>query len=398
MTVTELTQAEAAFRTLLNAARALMDGCPELTVFSGPLPDAPFAPRAAHAVPMLGTLQAMLPTPQAEDANANAAFVRAVHAVAPFAEWRRSYSEAEVGADFLARYGWFELLGPEGHFQCDTHRAYVGIWGSDLYYPWHAHEAEEIYYCAAGSAIFEAEGDAPAVLTPGQTKAHTGHQPHAMTTQGSPILTFVLWRGPGMAGKPAMTDPADALLTEVVALQDRTPALADFGRLSKALPKRSVTPHPIPAAALMAAEPALTSPGHAGLCAAIQAYGPHAHWRETYRGTAIPPGFLDRFGCFALAGPNAPFAAQDIAAFFVYMPPGLHYPWHEHPAEELYYILAGSARFRVGTEPERTLHAGDHVFHASGAPHMTVTDDAPMLALVLWRGDLATRPVLSSAP
>jgi len=195
--------AEAAFRNLLGAAHGLMTHCPDLIAFSGPLPDAPFAPRAPHCIPMLGTLPDMLAAPQGS--GPNAAFLRAVHAAAPHSEWRRSYSEAEVGADFLARYGWFELLGPEGHFHSDTHRAYVGIWGRDLYYPWHAHEAEEVYYCAAGSAIFEAEGAAPVTLTPGQTQTHSANQPHAMTTQDAPILTFVLWRGRGMSGKPAMT-------------------------------------------------------------------------------------------------------------------------------------------------------------------------------------------------
>ena len=34
---------------------------------------------------------------------------------------------------------------------------------------------------------------------------------------------------------------------------------------------------------------------------------PFAHWRETYKDTDIGKDFLERFGCYCLIGPNAPF-------------------------------------------------------------------------------------------
>ena len=191
--------AEATFAELLSAAQALVETHPALKAFNGTLPDAPFVPRASHAIPMLGTLEQSFETADLDPLNAS--YAKAVQAAAPFAEWRRSYSEAEVGADFLARYGWFELLGPTGHYVSETVRAFVGIWGRDLYYPWHRHEAEEIYYVAAGTAIFEAEGDAPLHVQQNDAKQHSSNQLHAMTTQDAAILTLVLWRGAGLAGK-----------------------------------------------------------------------------------------------------------------------------------------------------------------------------------------------------
>jgi hypothetical protein len=36
----------------------------------------------------------------------------------------------------------------------------------------------------------------------GDTRMHNSNQPHALTMTDGPILTFVLWRGAGMAGLP----------------------------------------------------------------------------------------------------------------------------------------------------------------------------------------------------
>ena len=101
-------------------------------------------------------------------------------------------------------YGYHELYGPNGHFQTDQGRAYVGYWGRGLYYPWHRHEAEEIYAVVSGSGYFESQGAEAALLKMGDTRMHNSNQPHALTMTDGPILTFVLWRGAGMAGLPLM--------------------------------------------------------------------------------------------------------------------------------------------------------------------------------------------------
>ncbi|SFM52839.1 dimethylsulfonioproprionate lyase family protein [Shimia aestuarii] len=129
----------------------------------------------------------------------------AVRDVCDFADWQQTYTKDEVGADFLARYGYFELVGPTGHFQSDTIRAYIAYWGAHLYYPWHQHEAEELYYIIAGKALFEAEGCPPETLRPGDTRHHLSNQRHAMTTTDSPVLALVLWRGAGLTGLPRMS-------------------------------------------------------------------------------------------------------------------------------------------------------------------------------------------------
>ena len=130
--------------------------------------------------------------------------VEAFRAVSPQIGWRRTYSEDEVGADFLNRYGYAELFGPEGHFHSDQLRGYLAYWGEGLYYDWHRHEAEEIYFILSGGAEFHSQDRESIYAKPGDTIYHKAWQPHAMTTHAEPVLTFVLWRGEGMADVPRM--------------------------------------------------------------------------------------------------------------------------------------------------------------------------------------------------
>ncbi|MCQ0091745.1 dimethylsulfonioproprionate lyase family protein [Roseovarius sp. M141] len=130
--------------------------------------------------------------------------VDAVKVAAPLAHWQQTYTVAEVGRDFLNRYGWFELLGPTGHFRSVSMRAYIAWWGEGLHYAMHLHEAEEFYYILAGAAEFHAEGQPSAILGSEHNRHHASNQPHAMDTHGAPVLTLVLWRGAGLGGSARM--------------------------------------------------------------------------------------------------------------------------------------------------------------------------------------------------
>lgn len=152
--------------------------------------------RAPNPIPAIALVQALAGGGSAE----TAACVAAIAAAAPAANWQQSYTEDEVGRDFLNRYGYFELIGPTGHFLSGQTRAYIAYWGDHLYYPWHLHQAEEIYYVLAGQAQFESEGQEEAIVGPGGTRYHASNQPHAMTTFDQPILALVLWRGAGLDG------------------------------------------------------------------------------------------------------------------------------------------------------------------------------------------------------
>ncbi|MFW8595700.1 dimethylsulfonioproprionate lyase family protein [Cribrihabitans neustonicus] len=199
--------ARLAFDRTLAAARGLHAALPAMAAFQPWPDDLTWAGRAAAHVP--GAELLAYDPGQAAASGPAAAEVRALQetlaALAPYAEWRLTYTEAEVGADFLRRFGWFELAGPTGHFHSEQIRMTVGYWGRGLDYPWHQHGPEELYCVLSGHATFLAEGEAPLVLTPGDTRLHGANQPHAMVTGDEPVLCFVLWRGEGLAEDPRMS-------------------------------------------------------------------------------------------------------------------------------------------------------------------------------------------------
>ena len=136
--------------------------------------------------------------------RATAPVIRALRRAAPDLNWKQTYSEAEVGARFLATYGYVELFGPNGHFHSNEARGYLGYWGPDLIYDWHAHEAEELYFTLSGQAMFCARGASNVLLRPGEARQHLTEQPHFMATLDRPFLAYAVWRGAGIDGLPRM--------------------------------------------------------------------------------------------------------------------------------------------------------------------------------------------------
>ncbi len=194
-----MTPVDLAFARAYHAVGSLVAASPALMGFAG-WPAATPAQKSARPIPAADLLKTwsdghIAATQEVRDA---------VRDLSDFANWQQTYTAEEVGQDFLDRYGWFELVGPEGHFQSQDICAYIAYWGENLYYPWHLHEAEELYYILAGEAFFEAEGAQPVTLRPGDTRIHSANQPHQMTTGASPVRARGLWRGEGLSGVPRM--------------------------------------------------------------------------------------------------------------------------------------------------------------------------------------------------
>ena len=198
----------ALFETALDAVQRFHTKMPVVAAFQEWPTDIVWADRSGHQVP--GAVLAQTEPGQAATDGPLAAETRALQQaimdIAPYADWRLTYTEEEVGADFLQRFGWFELVGPDGHFHSTQTRMTVGYWGNGLYYPWHEHEPEELYCVLSGNGVFEVEGEPTLRLGPGQTRLHKSFQRHALTTEDQPILCFVLWRGDGLADDPRMSD------------------------------------------------------------------------------------------------------------------------------------------------------------------------------------------------
>lgn len=136
------------------------------------------------------------------------ALTRAILAAAPHAHWQQSYSEAQVGAEHLARYGWFNLVSPGGPFRSDALRVSVGYWGKGLCYPRHRHVPEEIYCVLAGGARFETDGRDPVEAGPGVLIHHPSNIWHGMAMDRAPLLVMAFWRGSGLVAASQLEDDA----------------------------------------------------------------------------------------------------------------------------------------------------------------------------------------------
>lgn len=157
--------------------------------------------RPPHLLPAAALLQ----TAPGRASTQSAPLLAALQALAPYLEWRHTYTVEEVGQHFLNTFGWFELAGPTGHFITYETRITIGYWGPGLEYDRHQHLAEELYTVVSGEAHFMSDGDPDETLSAGGTRYHASNQPHALRTQASPLLVLVFWRGDGLGEAPAMS-------------------------------------------------------------------------------------------------------------------------------------------------------------------------------------------------
>ncbi len=142
-----------------------------------------------------------LPTLATATTARTESLVTTLMAAAPNLAWGQTYSDSDVPAAFLARYGWTELVGQRGPFPHDRLALGFLLLGPGTEYPAHRHEAEELYIPLAGSALWQS-GPAPfEARSPGTAIHHPSWTPHAMRTRGEPLLALYLWRGGDLTQK-----------------------------------------------------------------------------------------------------------------------------------------------------------------------------------------------------
>ena len=171
--------------------------------------------------------------------------------------------------------------------------------------------------------------------------------------------------------------------------------MSSFTPFPNDIKRQNVTPYHSNCSDVFRNDTKLISNGYSALQQAIRTASDAVHWRETYKNTDIGGAFMDQFGCYCLIGENAPFFSDAIRLFMVYMPSHLYYPWHHHPAEEMYLVVSGNAVFRRESCTDEMLFEGDTSFHARNQPHAMETMEDPVLCLVAWRDNFETPPVLT---
>jgi hypothetical protein len=137
------------------------------------------------------------------------------------------------------------------------------------------------------------------------------------------------------------------------------------------------------------------------LVAALEALGPWLSWAQNPNYRRRPPDatFLDNYGYAVIAGPEdgPPALAVDprLALGVLLLGPHAHYPLHAHPAVEIYYTLTPGGEWWRDDGPWRQQPPGTVIHHAPNVRHATRAGISPLLAIYLWRGDLATHAKLT---
>lgn len=60
---------------------------------------------------------------------------------------------------------------------------------------------------------------------------------------------------------------------------------------------------------------------------------------------------------------------REIVQVLTEIPAGVESGWHQHPGEEVGYILAGTVEMMIKDQPTLTLHAGDPFLMPPRTPH-----------------------------
>lgn len=60
---------------------------------------------------------------------------------------------------------------------------------------------------------------------------------------------------------------------------------------------------------------------------------------------------------------------REIVQVLTEIPAGVESGWHQHPGEEVGYILAGTVEMRIKGQPTLTLHAGEPFLMPPRTPH-----------------------------
>ncbi|VXB67678.1 dimethylsulfonioproprionate lyase family protein [Nocardioides sp. AX2bis] len=116
-------------------------------------------------------------------------------------------------------------------------------------------------------------------------------------------------------------------------------------------------------------------------------------WTQTASYRQDPPGdgFLDGYAHATFLGPTdgGPDTASTVPAAAVgllLLSPGVVYPHHAHPADEVYLPLTEARWSHGDATPFAVEAAGIPLHHRPWQPHAMIAGVSPLLALYLWTG------------
>jgi quercetin dioxygenase-like cupin family protein len=102
-----------------------------------------------------------------------------------------------------------------------------------------------------------------------------------------------------------------------------------------------------------------------------------------------PPGVKASGRTFCqLAGPEGPIKDDSFRMGVYFQSPDTDYASHWHNAEEIYFVLSGTAQWQKDKAPFAGQKPGTLIHHLPNQPHAMRTQKEPLLALWGWLGDI----------
>ncbi len=178
-----------------------------------------------------------------------------------------------------------------------------------------------------------------------------------------PIDRFLTLAGSHVAA--AVTGAAHAPGQRVAALLAARPEPAD-----------TTPPRRLPVCRFLDAACAETQPD---LAAAFQALAPELSWKTRAMANG-GPGFAEGHASARVLDPNGLEQRGGLVAGFSLVAPGVTYPEHDHPPEEIYLVLSGGEWWQAGG----AWHApgpGGIVHNPPGIQHAMRGTSVPLLAI-----------------
>ncbi len=117
-------------------------------------------------------------------------------AVARNLPWSQTYGYLKVlDQDYLDNYGYIRLIGPDSIVPHPDLRVGIGLWGPNLNYPMHHHEAEELYHVLYGQPEFRTDTTDFTTHSIGDAIHHRPWMPHAQRFGDTPTVLLYAWTG-----------------------------------------------------------------------------------------------------------------------------------------------------------------------------------------------------------
>ena len=133
------------------------------------------------------------------------------------------------------------------------------------------------------------------------------------------------------------------------------------------------------------------SPLLVALATASRPLARQAVWRNKYRQIPGCEALFENFAFCDFIGPDGWRHSERVTLGLTMLGPHIDYPFHHHPARELYLLLSGVSDWAVDFQPHQCRNPGDWMLHREMQPHAMRSRGAPMLAVSAWRGDVRGR-------